>query len=383
MIAWLMSIEGLSMLHDRNCLPEAEPQKPSYDEGWIRSTYVPGLVSIIVPTYNRAQLLVGTLDSVYQQTYRPIELIVIDDGSEDNTESLVKSWGLRHTEDQRFRFRYLYQDNQGAPVARNRGLVESHGEYIQFLDADDLLAPTKTQQQMACAARAGEAVAIYGRCREFVVRNGRILVSGPTNATDAESMVGAWLRGQFIPCHAILWPRSAIVALGPWAENLSADQDGEYALRFLLRNGHFQWCPDSHVYYRRGMAGSISLSCTRRSVESHMTVVENVQQYLSDRGTGLSPYRRALWNAYFRVARLACPAHLDVAADCFRHIRKLSPPLSKCPRSIDCAMAWLTSVAMVTLRFWRRTRGELYFRVERELQSIDDLLMVDSGASTC
>lgn len=105
------------------------------------------LVSVIIPTFNRASMVVEAMDSVWSQTYRPLELIVVDDGSTDDTSEVVAHWASEHSSDKPFELRYLRQENRGAPAARNLGLTESRGKFIQFLDSDDLLYPSKIQLQ--------------------------------------------------------------------------------------------------------------------------------------------------------------------------------------------------------------------------------------------
>ncbi|CAG1012662.1 partial Chondroitin synthase, partial [Anaerolineales bacterium] len=99
-------------------------------------------VSIIIPTYNRANLIGETLHSVFAQTYQDFEIIVVDDGSTDNTAEVLRP--LAETG----RIKYIRQDNQGASAARNRGIREADGIYIAFLDSDDLFEPTKLELQV-------------------------------------------------------------------------------------------------------------------------------------------------------------------------------------------------------------------------------------------
>ena len=101
-----------------------------------------GLVSVIIPTYNRAGMVSRVLDSVWNQTYRPIELLVVNDGSLDNTETVVSTWISTHGDIQNFTAQLLTQKNAGGCAARNNGLNNAHGEFIQFFDDDDELCPT-------------------------------------------------------------------------------------------------------------------------------------------------------------------------------------------------------------------------------------------------
>ena len=93
------------------------------------------LVSVIIPTYNRAKMIRMTIDNVLEQTYRNFELIIVDDGSTDDTQSVLRGYGDR--------IRVVTQANAGPAVARNRGVEAAHGEIIAFQDSDDLWKPTK------------------------------------------------------------------------------------------------------------------------------------------------------------------------------------------------------------------------------------------------
>ena len=98
------------------------------------------MVSVIIPCYNHAHFLTEAIESVLAQTYLNCEIIIVDDGSKDNTRHVARGFGSR--------VRYVWQKNKGLSAARNRGFRESRGEYIQFLDADDILMPQKLQQQV-------------------------------------------------------------------------------------------------------------------------------------------------------------------------------------------------------------------------------------------
>lgn len=105
------------------------------------------LASVIIPTYNRAAYLGKALDSVWAQTYRPIEVVIVDDGSTDNTKHVIDEWAKKHiTKD--FRCEYIHQKNSGAPTARNTGMKNATGRFLQFLDSDDYLMPEKLEIQI-------------------------------------------------------------------------------------------------------------------------------------------------------------------------------------------------------------------------------------------
>lgn len=112
-----------------------------------------GLVSVLIPTYNRAYILGQTLDSVLAQTYRPIEVIVVDDGSTDGTRELVSRYGNA--------VRYIYQPNAGLAAARNTGLKAARGEFIALQDSDDLWAPWKLAAQVGLMHRFPDLALVW------------------------------------------------------------------------------------------------------------------------------------------------------------------------------------------------------------------------------
>jgi glycosyltransferase involved in cell wall biosynthesis len=119
-------------------------------------------VTVIIPSYNYGRFVGQTIESVQAQTYQNWECIVVDDGSTDNTRAVVESYASRDT-----RIRYVYQRNQRAGTARNNGIRNSRGRYLQFLDADDLIEPQKLERQVEYLERHPEVDIAYGGVRYF------------------------------------------------------------------------------------------------------------------------------------------------------------------------------------------------------------------------
>lgn len=202
---------------------------------WMARDYAPGLVSVIVPTYNRSGMIKMALDSVWAQSYRPLELLVVDDGSTDETEPFVSRWINTHAGDPAFTARLLQQENSGAPSARNLGLINSRGEFIQFLDSDDVLHPLKIETHVAMletppdcdfAWSDHEIFDIENEQPEYrqydvatLVRNSTCFENVPILGTTGNAWTG-------------LYRRKACFKTGPWNETLERWQDLEYNLRF-------------------------------------------------------------------------------------------------------------------------------------------------------
>src|SRR5919112_2696990 len=117
------------------------------------------LVSVIVPVYNGERYLAAALQSIFEQDYRPFEVIVVDDGSVDDTAKIARSFQQIH---------YIYQSNQGAAAARNAGVATAQGELIAFLDADDVWVPNKLSVQADYLFRHPEVGYVVARGRHFL-----------------------------------------------------------------------------------------------------------------------------------------------------------------------------------------------------------------------
>lgn len=203
---------------------------------WMTGDFDPGLVSIIIPTWNRSAMLADALESVWNQTYRPLEVLVVDDGSTDNSLEMLGYWAAQRTTDGKFRVRALRQTHLGAPAARNLGLVESRGEFIQFLDSDDALVPDKLRLSLEVfMAEPGVGYVVTGRT--FVEDAVFHKAVGHGAAADRSAGIRRLHGNQLsrIPSQAVLgvFRRDLCRAMGPWDESLVRHQDWEYTTRML------------------------------------------------------------------------------------------------------------------------------------------------------
>lgn len=195
---------------------------------WIQGPGDQGWVSVIIPTYNRADQLDEVLDSVWTQTWRPIELIVVDDGSTDDTAQRMEDWQRRHADNDAFRTRYIQQDNRGAASARNTGGRACRGEFILWHDSDDIMFPSRIKRVMDEL----EATEADMCCCGSVTSAGRI--SLPRSVDDSYD------RRILLPVGPHMWMfrRSLLEKTAPWNESIIAVEDAVFMRECLFGTAH-------------------------------------------------------------------------------------------------------------------------------------------------
>ena len=213
------------------------------------------LVSILIPAYNAEKWLAGTLKSALAQTWPSKEIIVVDDGSRDRTLAVARGFEAAGV-------KVATQKNSGASAARNHAYRLCQGEFIQWLDADDLLAPDKIERQMEAALNNSNRRVLYsGGWGRFMFRVHAAKYS--PNELWADLSPTEWLtlkleRNLFLPLSVWLVSRELSEAAGPWDEKLSLDDDGEYFCRVLLAASRVQFVPGEKFFYRMSGFGSLS-----------------------------------------------------------------------------------------------------------------------------
>lgn len=187
---------------------------------------VDDLVSTIIPVHNRPTMLRAAVDSVLAQTWRPIEILICDDGSTDETVSVGRELADRYPDV----VRYEWRSNGGAGVARETGRQLARGEFIQYLDSDDSLWPRKFELQIAALRARPECGAAYGQIR-LCPENGEPRDRPHKwSGREIDTLFPGLLVDRWWNTNAPLWRRSACDAIGPWSD-LRYSQDWEYDAR--------------------------------------------------------------------------------------------------------------------------------------------------------
>jgi glycosyltransferase involved in cell wall biosynthesis len=226
---------------------------------------MPPLVSILIPAYNAERSITDTIESALAQTWPRKEIIIVDDGSRDRTLSVAQQFASGGV-------LVASQTNQGASAARNKAYELCQGDYIQWLDADDLLAPDKIERQMHAAEQSGDKAMLLSAAWGYFFWQPERAVFTPTRLWANLSPVEWLLRkmGEHLHMQTATWLTSRELAesAGPWDVKVSKDDDGEYFARVLLASTMIRFVPEARTFYRR--SGFQSRTHLKRSeLESH------------------------------------------------------------------------------------------------------------------
>ena len=218
------------------------------------------LVSILIPAFNAEAWIADTLRSAVAQTWPRKEIIVVDDGSADRTLEVARRFASEGV-------CVFTQENQGAAAARNTAFSLSQGDYIQWLDADDLLASDKIARQMEvldqCPSKRTILSSAWGRFLYRYYRAEFVPSALWCDLSRLEWLLRSMEQNLYMQTATWLVSREVTEAAGPWDTRLLGDDDGEYFARVLLQSDGIRFVPESKVYYRA--SGSSSLSYIGRS----------------------------------------------------------------------------------------------------------------------
>jgi glycosyltransferase involved in cell wall biosynthesis len=198
--------------------------------------YSSNCVSVIIPTYNRQFFLKAAVESIVNQTYRPIECIIVDDGSTDDTKVEVEKIDVE--QDNNFSIKYIYQENSGSQVARNEGTRLSKGEFVQYLDSDDLLYPEKIEKQVSFFNNHPECDAVFGDWEKGLPDNKEFIKASETN-----DMISELLTVRPVHTLAFLYRREIIDKIGEWDVNIKRNQEIDFQVSGLIEGAVYKYQP--------------------------------------------------------------------------------------------------------------------------------------------
>ena len=277
------------------------------------------LVSILIPAYNAEKWIGETLRSAIGQDYPHKEVILVDDGSTDKTLAVARTFASALV-------KIIHQSNAGGPAARNASLAHAQGDYIQWLDHDDLLAPNKISVQMQEQERApSDRVLFSCPFATFYYRTEKArLFQSPLcrNLTPLEYFFIKFPGNTYFQSSSWLVSRRLTELAGPWWDLRSPDDDGEYFCRVVAASEGIRFVPEARCYWRVGNHGSFSgawkksavvqdatFQSMRRCIE-HFRKLEDSEQsraacvkFLQDRLVYFYPVNKELVNRMHELVR--------------------------------------------------------------------------------
>lgn len=315
------------------------------------------LVSVIIPCYNAQQWIAKALQSVQSQTQVSLECIVVDDGSTDASADIVQRdfpW-----------VKLIRTENGGPSRARNIGTQAASGNYLQYLDADDLLAPDKLYQQVTALEESGADVA-YGDWQKLIKQpNGDYTLAEVVSRRIETEPEIALFTDFWCPPATYLFRRKIIDTIGGWHEGLSIIQDARFALDCALHGAEFLYRQGVMAHYRVHTSGSVSTNSPGKFIQDCFRNATEIQAWWEGRG-GLNQMRRnALLKAYGHVARASYPIDRELFDLAYSAIRQLEPayvPLGPWPLSVLAKLFGYPAAEAVALKY--RQSKQLFQQVK-------------------
>jgi glycosyltransferase involved in cell wall biosynthesis len=265
------------------------------------------LVSILIPCYNAEKFLGETLNSALSQTWPNTETILVDDGSTDGSLAIAKTFESCNV-------KVISQVNQGGSAARNQALKISQGDFIQYLDADDLLAPNKIELQIKCLGQEQIGYIAAGEwARFYKISSEAQFISQPpwADMEPIDWLICTWSGNWMMHPAAWLVPRQIADRAGYWNESLSLDDDGEYFCRIVLASQGVKFCQGARSYYRSGLTGTVSGLKSDRAWQSALDslnlcteAILRQEDSLRSRQACASRYKRFIYAVYPNVTDL-------------------------------------------------------------------------------
>jgi glycosyltransferase involved in cell wall biosynthesis len=272
---------------------------------------VKGLVSTIIPVNNRPSLVKEAVASVIGQTYRPIEVVIVDDGSTDQTSLEVRKLAEHYSE-----VRSVYRENGGPGAARESGRLVARGEFIQYLDSDDILLPRKFELQVAGLRENPDCDVAYGKTRFYKYGDAPSDMAWKRTGERIPTMFPSFLRGRWWDTSTPLYRRETTDVVGPWVD-LRTEEDWEYDCRVARSCGRLYYCDEfvsdtrAHSSDQLSSGGSSNPFKLRDRAAAHSLILKHALAAEISRG---APEMQHFARELFLLARQCGAAGLSMQA---------------------------------------------------------------------
>ncbi|MFP4135052.1 MAG: glycosyltransferase family 2 protein [Halothece sp.] len=283
-------------------------------------------VSILIPCYNAEKWVAQAITSALEQTYPNKEVIVVDDGSTDDSVAIIKSFGsLIHWES---------QSNQGGNPTRNRLLELSTGEWLQYLDADDYLLPEKIEQQVNLLSQEPEADIICSPAITEYHQDGKVWqeASASLQPRDPWILLAKWALPQ---TGGSLWCKQALVDVGGWANQQPCCQEHELYSRLLMAGKKFAYWDESRAVYRLWNNNSVSRKDKWEPFRRRLEIKDRIEAFLEQQNQLTQERQNAINQARFACARVIYNDYPSWASQIISQIHQQEPnflPITSVPK---------------------------------------------------
>jgi len=254
------------------------------------------LVSVIIPCFNAEKWVGEAIESCLNQSYKNIEIIVVDDGSNDESLEVVEMY--------KDKVSIIRQDHRGVCEARNKGTLLARGVFIQYLDADDYLFPEKIARQVEVMSRTNADI-IYGDWRhELNIEGQKKRLGEIKKAGVQQDFLESMLRGWWFAVASFMIRKSFLVEHRlKWDEDKAPADDHDFLLRAAINKPVIAYIPVCQSVYRRHGDVTLSTSNRRLWLDAHLRTLVNIENILLERSVIEKKYKKAMAGSYFFLAR--------------------------------------------------------------------------------
>ena len=259
--------------------------------------------SILIPCFNAQRWIRQCIESALNQSVSATEVIIVDDGSTDNSCEIVRSFGSQ--------VQFEASPNRGGNVARNRLLEMATGEWAQFLDADDYLQPDKIERQIEITNNDTDLVYSPVTIESWNGEHVSAVTVRPPNLS--QSLEEQWIRWQVAQTGTVLWRTSSLRRIGGWNEAYPCCQDNEVTLRAIREGLTFAFCPDAGAVYRIWSDDTVCRKDSNKVIRYRTDLIRQMLAWLDSCGRLTQMHRDAAGQAFFEMARTMAKHDISAA----------------------------------------------------------------------
>jgi len=314
------------------------------------------LVSILIPLYNAEKYFSETMESLLAQTYKNIEIIIVNDGSTDKSLQIAKNY-----ENSYKHIKVYTQKNSGAPTARNKAFKMSNGKYIQYFDADDLMSYNKIENQMNAFREHNFDPDISSTClwgyfeQDISTFRAREQITNRSYHDPLQLLIDSWENREYYIGQIWLFSRKLHLRIGSWDESLLKNQDGEFFTRVAYASKQTVFVYESIVYYRRDNEHSISKTIQDKNLLSEVKAYHSYCNIVKSK-LEKKDVRRALVILYSKIIEEHYPEHKLTVKEAHFKIKELGydEPLIEFSYKYKWGVKIFGVCRTLKLRRWKR-----------------------------